>query len=423
MDGHFVTLDSAEVTIENKGLLSLETKNYKGTGELNLHNRLQPGTELILNPKEEAVRFVGTVEGITQGKLDILNSTENALYAQLKMARNRFEKRLAALMKAKKELSPLQHDYFQAYEALDLNIEAIKDSINFQCDSITEQHSELFVTQITKNLIKLPTRSNLPEGKKYDTHDAFLHEHFFDFIDFGNPLLIHHYAFSYLLEQYLSQFTSTKDKFLYPSCAMLMQKAALNEDVKNFMFNFLFEYGLTRNMDYLVEYMQTNFGDECDLGVAIHQTKTLEAMNNTKIGATVPDILLYDLDGQPQSLSQYVKKNKRTVLVFWIGWCVHCQQELPALAKLQESWKKKKIGLFSVGLDEDQATWKLNLEKYGLKGVHVNERVPLAASKVLPAFNIRTTPALFVLDSEGKILEKNLFGVELETFLKKNNTQ
>jgi len=417
MDGHFVTLDSAEITFENKGILSLETNDYIGTGEINLLHRAQPGTELILNPKEQGVRLVGTMEGITQGRMEILNSTENALYAQLKIARNRFEKRLAALLKAKKELSPLQQDYFQAYQALDLSIEAIKESINLACDSITAQYSELFVTQITKNLIKLPTRSNLPEGKKYDTHDAFLHEHFFDFLDFGNPLLIRHYAFSYLLEQYFSQYSSTKEKLLFRSCAMLMQKAVLNDEVKNFMFNFLLEYGLTRNMDYLVEYMQTNFGDECDLGVGIHQTKTLEAMAHTKIGATVPDILLYDLQGQPQSLSQYVKKNKRTVLVFWIGWCVHCQQELPSLAKLQETWKKKKIGLFTVGLDEDKATWKLNLEKYGLKGVHVNELVPLAASKVLPAFNIRTTPALFILDSEGKILEKNVYGKNLEKVL------
>jgi hypothetical protein len=84
---------------------------------------------------------------------------------------------------------------------------------------------------------------------------------------------------------------------------------------------------------------------------------------------------------------------------------------------LQESWKKKKIGLFTVGLDEDKATWKLNMEKYGLKGIHVNELVPLTQSKVLPVFNIHTTPALFILDSEGKILEKNIYGKSLEKVL------
>lgn len=417
MDGRFVTLDSAEVTVENKGVLTFDTKNYTGTCELNVLHRAQPGTEFILNPSEEDLKLIGTLQDVMNGNMEILNSTENTLYAQLKVSRNLFEKRLSALLKAKKELSPLQHDYFSAYQAFDTRIEEIKDSINTECEKITKDHSYLFVAQITKNLIKLPTRSNLPDGNKYDTQDAFLSEHFFDFLDFSNPLLIHHYAFSFLLEQYFSQYTSTKDKFLFRSCDMLMKKAQSNGEVKNFMYNFLLGYGITRNMDYMVDYMQTNFGDECDLGVGLNNTKTLEAMNNTKIGAIVPDILLYDLDGQPQSLTQYVKKNKLTVLVFWIGWCVHCQQELPALAKLQASWKKRKIGLFTVGLDEDKTTWKMNLEKYGLKGIHVNELVPLAQSKVLPVFNIHTTPALFILDSEGKILEKNVFGKSLEKVL------
>ena len=412
-NGSFFVIDSLSVTNTNKDNLFLNLGNYVGTCELNLLGGTGLGGEFIANAAETNIVITTSISNLKNSNIFIENSTENTLYRELQLVRNRHDKRLNQLIQAKRKLTPLQADYIRSYTQIDSELDLLKDSINKECDKVTAAYPHLFVHQITRNLVKLPTRMGHHKAKEYDTHDAFLHEHYFDYFDFNNPNLVHHYAVNLLLEQYFSQYSSTKDKILYHSCDILMSKASVNPEIKNYIYNFLLNYGLTRNMEYMVTYMQDTYGDDCQLGVDFSKQNTLKAINETKVGSTAPDILLYDSQNNPQSLRQFVEKNKYTVLVFWVSWCAHCQKELPKIASYQAEWAKKGIGIFSVSVDEQRELWTKALDKYRLQGANVAELVPIKQSKVLPMYNIYTTPAVFVLDKTGKIIAKDIYGDKL----------
>lgn len=415
-NGHFQQVDSASISEQNRSVV-LRFENYTGTCELNFLGKKDPGAEFIANPNE-SIQILADLSGIANGVIATGGSIENQLYYQLKQGRDEFNGRLNALLKLRQQTSPFQRDYLSEIQRLDSAIEQVKDSVNLTCDAIVKGHEDLFVNRVTRNLVKLPTRSNSKDGGRYDTHNAFLHEHYFDFIDFNDPETFHHYALNYLLEQYFAKYSSTADRVLYNSCDMLMKKASANAEAQDYIYNFLVEYGLSRNMEYMVSYMKESYGNDCELRLPASSSASLKAMNNTQIGSLAPDILLYDQTGSPQSLNRFVKDHDYTILLFWISWCSRCHKELPKIAAMQDLMKKSRVGLFTVCLDENPTIWKDELSKYVLPGTHVSEQVPLEKSNILAAYGIRTTPTLLVLDADGKIIAKNLFGDKLEDALK-----
>lgn len=415
-NGHFQLVDSATVS-ENRRTIELKFEDYTGTCELNFLGAKDLGAEFIANPKENILMRTELAR-MTNGGTEISESVENLLYVELQEARDVFNKRLNGMIKLRQQVSPLQRDFLEEISRLDAAIELIKDSINTVCDDIVRGHEDLFVSRVTRNLVKLPTRNGSPAGKQYDTHTAFLHEHYFDFIDFDDPETFHHYALNFLLDQYFSKYSSSNDRPLYHSCDILMKKAASDPMAQEYIYNYLVEYGVTRNMEYMVTYMKETYGNDCELRLPASTSVSLKAMNNTKVGSVAPDILLYDESGNPQSLNRFVKGHDYTVLLFWISWCSRCHKELPKIASMEDAFKKSKVGLFTICLDENPTIWKDELSKYGLVGTHVSEQVPLERSNVLATYGVRTTPTLFILDSDGKIVAKNVFGDKLTTMLK-----
>jgi len=61
-------------------------------------------------------------------------------------------------------------------------------------------------------------------------------------------------------------------------------------------------------------------------------SSTLYANNNR-------DVLLEDLNGQPQALSQYLATGKWLVLNIWAPQCLPCRKEMPELQQFHEQHK------------------------------------------------------------------------------------
>lgn len=68
-----------------------------------------------------------------------------------------------------------------------------------------------------------------------------------------------------------------------------------------------------------------------------------------------PGLNLKDLSGRSQRLSSL--RGQIVVVNFWATWCGPCQEELPRLAHLAQTWGSKEIQFVAVSVDEtkDQA--------------------------------------------------------------------
>jgi thiol-disulfide isomerase/thioredoxin len=114
-----------------------------------------------------------------------------------------------------------------------------------------------------------------------------------------------------------------------------------------------------------------------------------------------PDFSLTSLDGKPVTLAG--SKGKVILLNFWATWCGPCRAEIPDLVELQNKYKEHLQILGLVVDDDDQDAVKDFAEKFG-----INYPVALATNDIrLQYGGIAALPTSFVLDSEGRIVQKH----------------
>ena len=51
-------------------------------------------------------------------------------------------------------------------------------------------------------------------------------------------------------------------------------------------------------------------------------------------------------------MSDFVSKNKYTLIDFWASWCGPCRKEMPNVVEAYKAFKDKGFGIVGVSLDE-----------------------------------------------------------------------
>lgn len=66
--------------------------------------------------------------------------------------------------------------------------------------------------------------------------------------------------------------------------------------------------------------------------------------------ASIPELVLSDLKGQPQSLGQW--RGKMLVVNYWATWCAPCREEMPAFSRLHERYNGKGVQFVGISIDD-----------------------------------------------------------------------
>ena len=111
-------------------------------------------------------------------------------------------------------------------------------------------------------------------------------------------------------------------------------------------------------------------------------------------------------------------KGKYVLLDFWASWCAPCREENPNIVKQFNTFKNKGFTVLGVSLDKNKKAWEKAIADDNLTWSHVSE-LKEWDGKVSLAYRVESIPSSFILDPQGKIIAKNLNGIELEKFLHK----
>ena len=134
------------------------------------------------------------------------------------------------------------------------------------------------------------------------------------------------------------------------------------------------------------------------------------------LGTKFPDFNEKDLTGKPLSIANY--KGKVVLIDFWATWCGPCVGELPNVLKTYAKHHSKGFEIIGISLDKD----KDKLERFTKE-----KKMPwqqffdgqVWQNKLSTKYGVNSIPATYLLDSEGKIIGKDLRGEELEAAVAK----
>jgi thiol-disulfide isomerase/thioredoxin len=141
--------------------------------------------------------------------------------------------------------------------------------------------------------------------------------------------------------------------------------------------------------------------------------KAIEGMRKSDVGGLAPNFSAPSPDGKIISLQETL--GKYTIIDFWASWCRPCRMENPNVVNVYNKYHDKGLNIISVSLDKaGQADrWKQAIKDDKMDWYHVSN-LKFWQEPIARQYGVRSIPATFLLDEEGRIIDKNLRGPALE---------
>ncbi|MGB0850831.1 MAG: TlpA family protein disulfide reductase, partial [Bacteroidia bacterium] len=139
------------------------------------------------------------------------------------------------------------------------------------------------------------------------------------------------------------------------------------------------------------------------------------------VGDIAPEISLRNINGDTISLSSL--RGKVVYIDFWASWCGRCRVENKTIREAYKNFNSKKFSIgngfdvFSVSLDTDSSQWDRAIQKDQLIWENHVCDFKKWESPLVEKYNFRYLPHNLVIDNQGVIVAKGLFGSKLEEFL------
>ncbi len=393
-DGKQIYLDNAEV---NNGAFEFTINGSEHPGVYKVFYQLenQLYVEFIFN--KENVEF--TFDPYDSfNTINFLESDENILNQRYYNTITNNQSELDSLQVAyfnsndSKELKRVRKSYKEKLEEVNTN------QLNFENQS---------KGKLANNFIKASKQYN-PKNPIRTPEDYLIQvkEHFFDAIDFEDPILLNSTVISDKIMDfifYLNQNDdlSTLDQMQKESINISLSKIESNLDFKKNVEESILDQYATEQNEEMVNFMLTEHYD--NLPVALQNEalrKHVLSEIKTSIGKKVPNITweengavksLYDLDG-----ADYY------IVVFYSSGCPHCQIDIPVLYDFIEDVSN--IEVIAIGLEDEKTSWEEMASGFD-KFTNILDLNKWESHRVQD-FGIINIPNYFILDKDKIIIAK-----------------
>ncbi|MGK7394334.1 MAG: redoxin domain-containing protein [Candidatus Cyclobacteriaceae bacterium M3_2C_046] len=366
--------------------------------------------EILVNHDQHFSLLTDTVNVIEN--LEVVGSLENKLFKQLRVYVGGKQQEAAQIADKLKQAQDNESEKQQLSQQLQ-QIE--KEVVNYQ-QGIVDQHPETLMAAVIKatQRIEVPTEiTDQAEQFKY------YKSHFFDHIDFTDARYLRTNFFHKKIMEFLEKLTFQQPDSISAAAQFLIDQSLGNEEMFRYLVVTLtskYETSEIMGMDKVFvdlaeKYYLSGKASWADSTVMNKIKTKVEETKPNLIGNTAPALVLYDSLKRPVLANSL--DSKFTILFFFDPDCGHCRKTAPELKKHYSTLKSLGAEVLGVSTITDLDAMQEFVDEFDLPWLTLADLRYQRKS-----YNIQTTPVIFVLDKDKKIIAKRLGVEQLEGFLK-----
>ena len=361
------------------------------------------------------------------GSMSFKNSVENPP----------FYKYLTFIGEMQKEVTPIRAELENADEErkkkLQESVSKIDSKVKSFRSNFIKNNSNKFFTKI----VQATTEIEIPESPLDSTGNPdktfpyrFYKKHFWDYIDFSDERMLRTPIFYNKMDQYLDKLTAKHPDSINVSADVLVEHSRANGEIFQYVVSYItstYERSKIMGMDAIFVHMVEKYylTNQCDWVDSIQLVKIADRAQKIApnlIGREASEFLdfygrpfMKDLLGKTHTLQEI--NAKYTLLIFFGPTCGHCKKEMPKVKHALDSLTSTGIDIktFAVATEFDKKEWEkfitdqetsewLNVADIN----HDDEGNPVASSDWRDKYDIYSTPVIYLLDKDKKILAKRI---------------
>ncbi len=303
---------------------------------------------------------------------------------------------------------------------LQQKIKGIDEEVKSRRLKLIADNPDLLYAHVLLSLqeLEIPEAPVNEKGEKDPNFQFFWYRnHFFDQLDLSDPRMLRTPIYNQKVSTYMDKLTVKQPDSMMKAVDYLVGKAMKNEETFQYLVvSLLNKYAVeskVMGMDalyvHMVEkYYMSGLATWADPENLKKMEERALALSPTLLGRPAPNFSVQNLSGQWVNMQSI--KADYLVVYFWDYDCGHCKQVTPKLAKAFDEFKNYNVKLLTVSINGDVDVWKTKLKDMGLDTVAnvMNCQDHARAGGFNGKYDIRSTPRLFVLDADKKIVAKQI---------------
>ena len=349
-----------------------------------------------------------------------------------------YQKKMIEFSKERNELNKKYRDLKKTdtakASAVKKDIEAMSDKVEAYWDKIIKDNPKTFLA----TLITAMKEPKMPEFKvPEDVHNKdsvlqmkryyFTKNHFFDNFDLGDARLLRSPMYDSKVKYYMTRIVIQDPDTVIKEGHKLIEAASKNKETFRYMVAYMLGYyeethlmGMDKVFVDIAENYYLNgkadwVTDSVWLGKVRDRVKKIKP---NIIGYKAADMQMMELYGGGYT-SLYKTKADYLILVFWSPDCGHCKKAAPKMVELEKEYRDKGVKIFAVCTEVNKDPWTEFIKKYHTEHF-INVIDPYNYSKFRDKYDIYSTPTVYLLDKDKKIIAKRLDLEQLKELLNRH---
>jgi thiol-disulfide isomerase/thioredoxin/uncharacterized protein YchJ len=292
---------------------------------------------------------------------------------------------------------------------------------------VSENNGNLLAT-LVKSLIpienpdfKVPAGVSNPDSVKWLLNYNYNKDHFFDNIDLADERLLRTPILYARLNTFFTEVVLQSPDSINKEIDKIIKKTEGNHKVFQFVAVYLFNHfrestimGHDAVMVKLADDIYLNGkADWVTKEFKDDLKKQIDLIRPNLIGKRAQNLIMNSYTGKYVDLDDIEKDF--TILYFWEPNCGHCQEATPKLKTFYDSPKAYSLEIFAVCTTDEKDKWSKYIEENKL--TWINGWDPQRSSHFDYYYNVQSTPTIYILDKNKKIIAKKLPVEELGNFI------